>query len=121
MRGFYDDCRIDGKPILIPDADVGVSKSDLDAEGSGRDESGYMHRIVLRERVRKWQFSYAVLCEDDYDYTERLFLGKPEFLFEYRIGTQKIKTNAYCSGISAIIHNSAKGLYKNVSFTIIEC
>lgn len=121
MRNYYDECRIDGKPILIPDADASFSKFDLDAEGSGRDELGYMHRIVLREKVGKWQFQYKTLTDEEYDYIERLFGGKPEFVFDYRFGTKSIHTKAYCSAISSTLHNGRLGIYKNVSFSIIEC
>ena len=48
MRPFTNLFLINGKPMLAPDADVGVSYTDLDANDSGRDESGYMHRIVMR-------------------------------------------------------------------------
>jgi hypothetical protein len=117
----YSGWKIDGFELPAPDSDASISKNDLDAEGSGRDEQGYMHRIVLRHKVKKWGFKYAVLKESDYNYIEELFDGKSDFSFSYfKDGEEKMTTKAYCSGISALIHNISNGIYKGVSFNIIE-
>lgn len=121
MRSFYEFFKIDGKPILAPDQDVGISKQDLDAEGSGRDELGYMHRIVARERVAKWQLDYAILTEQEYEYMNKLFEGKSDFEVEIKSALKRSKTRAYCSGVKASIHNGLRGIYKGVSFSVIEC
>ena len=121
MREFYEYFKIDKKPILAPDQDMGFSKQDLDADGSGRDELGYMHRIVLRERVGNWQLQYSTLKENEYDYMNSLFDGKHEFGLEIGIGSKKIKTRGYCSSVKAKLHNAITGTYKNVSFNIVEC
>lgn len=121
MRNFYNFFKIDKKPILAPDQDLGFSKQDLDAEGSGRDELGYMHRIVLREKVGKWNLNYSTLNENEYDYMNGLIEGKSEFNLEIRRGSKKIQTKGYCSSVKASLHNGIKGIYKGVSFTIIEC
>lgn len=121
MREFYEYFKIDKKPILAPDQDMGFSKQDLDADGSGRDELGYMHRIMLRERVGTWNLSYSTLSEYEYEYMNGLFEGKPEFDLYVRIGSKEIKTRGYCSSVKASLHNAIKGIYKRVSFSIIEC
>lgn len=121
MRAFFEEIKIDKKPILAPDQDMKISKQDLDGEGSGRDELGFMHRIVLRERVGKYQLQYSVLSEHEYDYMNSLFEGKPEFDLEIRIGTKKIKTRGYCSSVKANLRNAKKGVYKDVLFNIVEC
>ncbi len=121
MRSFYHYFKIDKKPILAPDQDLVISEQDLDAEGSGRDELGYMHRILLRERVGRWSLNYSTLSEKEYDYMNGLFEGKPEFDLEIRRGSQKIQTKGYCSSLKASLHDGVKGIYKKVSFTIIEC
>ena len=38
---------LDGKPVVAPDGDMEMSFEDLDSAQSGRDESGYMHRMVV--------------------------------------------------------------------------
>ena len=40
---------------------VTVKQADLDAPETGRDESGYLHRVVLRHGLRTWEFSYRDL------------------------------------------------------------
>lgn len=120
MRQFCDYFIIDDKPILAPDQDLGISKQDLDAEGSGRDELGYMHRIVSRERVGTWNLTYSTLNEWEFEYMNKLFEGKPEFNLIIRIGSKEIKTRGYCSSVKASLHNAIKGIYKGVSFSIIE-
>lgn len=121
MRNFYDYFLIDQKPILVPDQDLSISLQDLDAEGSGRDELGYMHRIVLRERVGTWTLTYSTLSEWEYEYMNKLFDGKAEFDLTIRIGSKDIRTRGYCASSKASLRNAVKGIYKNVSFSIIEC
>ena len=65
MRATTQLFQINGKPILAPDAEVVVSYSDLDASDAGRDESGFMHRIVVRHKVGSWKFSYSHLTEEE--------------------------------------------------------
>ena len=60
-RTLVDCYQIDGKPMLAPDHDPEFSFSDLDSSDSGRDESGYMHRVRVREGVGTWGFEYAHL------------------------------------------------------------
>lgn len=122
MRLFDYDFQIDGKPILMPDEDVDISKADLDSEDSGRDESGVMHRQVVREKVLTMNLAYGVLTREEYLYMESLFAGKPEFTVEYldRDGLPA-RTTAYCSKLSVVLHNARTGLYKNLKFSIIEC
>ena len=121
MRNKYYEYQVDGKPILVPD-NVEIGENDIDAEDSGRDESGIMHRQVLRERVKTWGFSFAVLSRMDYRYLNHLFAGKADFEFKYRgLDGQPVKTRAYCSKLSVTQYNAKLGIYKNLKFNIIEC
>lgn len=121
IRSYDAVYKIDGTPLLTPDEDVEVSLSDLDASDSGRDESGIMHRIVVREKVKTFGFAYAVLDSVDYVYLLNLFAGKQTFTLSYpENGTVKTCT-AYCSKVSGALHNQKTGLYKNLKFNIIEC
>lgn len=122
MRKYYFDLLIDGQPVLVPDAELSISYEDLDSEESGRDESGFMHRIVLREGVKKMPVSYANLSRDEYRYMESLFKGKPEFRVDCRDENgSPLSFVAYRSKHSVSIFNAKTGSYKNYSFTIIEC
>lgn len=122
MRAFYYDFQIDKKPILMPDEDVQMELSDLDSSESGRDESGIMHRIVLRRKVKTWALPYAVLTREEYRYMESLFEGKDEFTVDYLDKDGKpAQCVAYRSKHSLTIHNARLGIYKNYKFNIIEC
>lgn len=121
MRKFCYTFEIDGKPILAPDNDMAISKSDLDSEDTGRDESGVMHRDVLRERVRQWELKYLSLDYDEFEYMNELFEGKNEFDFEIKMPSKIIKTRAYCSAVSANLSDVVKWKYRNISFKIVEC
>ena len=65
MRKTTDLFLINGMPMLLPDADVGMSYEDLDSAESGRDESGVMHRIPVRYKVGAWSFTYHHLTEEE--------------------------------------------------------
>lgn len=122
MRNYDYDYQIDKNPMLVPDAGVEINFSDLDGEDSGRDEAGFMHRTVLRERVRTWSFSYAVLTAEEYRYLDSLFRGRSTFTFAFRgLDGHPEECQAYCSKGSITLYNRRQGLYKNMKFNIIEC
>lgn len=122
MRAYDYNLLIDNKPILVPDADVTWEYNDLDSDETGRDESGYMHRIVLRHSVRKCVLTYDLLTREEYLYMRSLFQGKSTFSVEYKSHDGKIETfEAYQSSHSITIHNARTGCYKNYKPSIIEC
>ena len=122
MRNYYYDLQIDGKPILVPDCDIAIEYTDLDDADSGRDESGVMHRIVLREGVKSLQLNYAVLTAEEYRYMESLFRSKPEFCVETKnLSSESDTFTAYRSKHGIVVHNAAAGMYKNYKFSLIEC
>lgn len=123
VRGFCYDFLIDDKPLLYPDQNVEISENDLDASDTGRDQDGILHRIVVREGVRTWGFTYSVLDYEDYNYIRSLFKGKPTFIFSFlNTDTRKIeKVTAYCSKKSITLRNARTHAYKNLKFNIIEC
>ena len=122
MRKFYFDLLIDGRPVLVPDADLSISYEDLDSEESGRDESGVMHRIVLREGVKKMALTYANLNREEYRYMESLFRGKQEFRVDCRDEDgNPLSFVAYRSKHNISVFNAKAGIYNNYNFSIIEC
>ena len=124
MRKTTDLFLIDGQPILTPDENVEISMEDIDASDSGRDESGVMHRFVVRQDVGKWNFSYAYLTQQEYAYMESLFAGKSVFRFAYpdcaQGGQTKVIT-AYRSKHGILWHSAATGQFRNYQFSIIGC
>lgn len=122
MRKFYDDFLIDDKPILVPDAGVELKLTDLDAQDSGRDESGVMHRIVLRKGVRTWEFAYSALTVEEYRYMLSLFENKAQFKVRFRnVFGKEACAYAYNSNHSILLYDLRRGICKNLKFTIIEC
>ena len=121
IRAYDTNYKVDGSALLAPDEGVEISLSDLDSSDSGRDESGIMHRFVVREKVRTFGFSYAVLDSEDYSYLMGLFSGKVTFPFSFPENGITKTCTAYCSKASVVLHSSRTGLYKNLKFNIIEC
>lgn len=115
---------INGKPMLVPDAEVGASYEDLDSADSGRDESGVMHRIPVRYKVGSWSFSYAQLTEEEKQYMEGLFADEAAFTFTHpgRVDSAgAVSCKAYRSKYGISWKNAKTGLWSNYSFNIIEC
>lgn len=124
MRSFVNMFRINGKPMFAPDADISVSYSDLDGDDSGRDEAGYMHRIVVRYKVGTWSFEYGSITDEERRYMEELFPDAPTFEFTHpdRLRSDKtVTTTAYRSNYSIVWHNARSGQWRNYKFNIIEC
>ena len=112
---------IDGTPMLMPDAGVRIGYTDLEGE-SGRDESGFLHRHVIRSGMKKWDFSYALLTAEEYAYVRSLLRGKSTFAFTFTNESGEVETiTAYCSETSAAYWSHRRGLYKEMQFSIIEC
>lgn len=115
---------IDGLAVLAPDENVEISVEDIDASDSGRDESGMMHRFVVRQGVGKWTFSYACLTAEEYAYMEGLFAGKATFQFtypDYTAGGQARTLAAYRSKHGIAFQSATTGRFRNYSFSIIGC
>ena len=90
--------QIDGKSLYAPDCDIEPSYSDLDSSDSGRDEAGYMHREVVREKVATW-FTHPKAGSS----------------------TETETTTCYCSKYGIAWHNAKTKQWKNLKFNIIEC
>lgn len=124
MRETTELFLINGKPLLVPDSEVGVSYEDLDSADSGRDESGVMHRIPVRYKVASWSFSYEHLTEAEKQYMESIFPDAADFSFTHPSRTDAsvaVTTRAYRSKYSISWKNARTGLWSNYSFKIIEC
>lgn len=116
--------KINGKPMFAPDADIDFSYEDLDDADSGRDESGYMHRIVIRYKVMTGSFVFSHISEADMKYMESLFPDEPDFEFTHpsRVDPSvPVTTRCYRSKYGISWHNARTGLWRNYKFNIIEC
>lgn len=124
MRSKTDLFKINGVPMLAPDDDFGVSYEDLDSSDSGRDESGVMHRSVVRYKVGSWKFSYSYLTEEEKQYMENLFGDAATFQFTHpsRLDAAKPETHkCYRSKYGISWKNAVTGLWSGYSFNIIQC
>ncbi len=116
--------KINGKALIAPDAGVEMTFTDLDDAQSGRDESGYMHRIVARHKVGVWNFAYSHLTESEYAYLLSILPRTGSFTFTYPMpgsSSRSMDTDAYLSNYGIVWHNARTGDYRNLKFSIIEC
>ena len=115
---------LDGKPVVAPDEGLEMSFEDLDSAQSGRDESGYMHRKMVRRKVGVWSFSYSHLTGAQYRYMLSVLPQGGTFSFTYpdpeNPGSQKT-TTAYVSAYSVVWHSARTDTYRNLQFSVIEC
>lgn len=116
--------KIDGKPMVAPDADVQMSFEDLDGAQSGRDEAGFMHRILVRRKVGVWEFSYSHLTGQEYAYMMSILPQGGSFRFTHpsRADSSLAEdTQAYISQYGIVWHSAKTDSYRNLTFRVIEC
>jgi len=114
--------RIDRQPMLVPDGDMTLHLEDVEEADSGRDESGVLHRFVLRQGVQSWAFSYARLTREEYAYMESLFAGKSTFRFTYPAADGTLReAEAYRSKHSILWNSAANGQFRDYQFRIVLC
>ena len=124
MRATTNLFKIDGNPMLPPDEDVSLSFEDLDTSESGRDELGFMHRIVARYKVGTWSFEFSHITQEEYNYMLSIIPQAPSFTFTHPKQTdcdQTEDTTAYCSKYGIVWHSARTKDYRNFKFNIIEC
>ena len=122
MRSLYYDLQIDGQPVPVPDADLSVEVLDREAEDSGYDESGVLHRFLVRRQVRSITLLYDVINREEYRYLCALVGGKDTFLVQYRDADgQPSELIGYCTGLQTALHNAKQGIYKGLKLVIREC
>lgn len=123
-RVTFDRLKINGKPMFAPDADIDFSYEDLDDSDSGRDESGVMHRVVVRYKVMSGSFVFSHLSYEDYKYMESLFPDEPDFKFtcpDRKDFSKDVTLTCYRSKFGISWRNAVTGDMRNYKFNIIEC
>lgn len=116
--------KINGKPMFAPDSNVDFSYEDLDDSDSGRDESGYMHRIVVRYKVMTGSFVFSYISDEDMQYMESLFPDEPDFDFTRpsRLDPNTpVTTRCYRTKYGISWRNAKTGDWRNYKFNIVEC
>jgi len=122
MRKTLEFFKINGLPMLTPDEEVEVSYEDIDSADAGRDQAGFMHRVPVRTKVASWNFVYETLTEEEKNYMEELFADAATFQFTHpgRNGGT-VQSQCYRSKYSVTWKNARLGLWRNYSFTVIQC
>ena len=116
--------QIDGKPMVAPDGDVHMSFEDIDSAQSGRDQAGYMHRIMVRRKVGVWEFTYSHLTRQEYAYMMALLPKGGSFRFTHpSVEDSRVpaKTQAYISKYGIAWHSARTDTYRDLKFSVIEC
>lgn len=124
MNTLSDKYQINGKPMLAPDADVEMSFEDLEASDSGRDEAGFLHRIVVRHKMGSWSFVYSRLTQEEYAYMLSILPQEGSFTFTHpKLSdcTQSESTIAYLSQYGIVWHSARTKDYRDLKFSINEC
>ena len=109
--------QIGGNKMVAPDERVEMSFSDLDSADSGRDESGVMHRFVVRRKVGSWNFHYSRLTAEEYAYMQSILPEAGYFLFTHPGGS----CHAYLSNFSVVWEGLPTDGYRDLKFSIIQC
>lgn len=124
MRVASDLYQINGKPMLAPDAGVEMSFQDLESRDSGRDESGFLHRIVMHNKAGVWGFTYSHLSREEYSYMLSILPEEGHFIFTHPVlsdNTKSETTTAYLAGYNITWQSARTGEYRDLKFSIIEC
>lgn len=120
-RKLIYDFLIDGKPMLAPDADVTYDDYDLLSDGSGRDESGVYHTIILQKGLKTWGFTYSFLTEEEYRYVKSQIKGKQYISFSFYDEDGHQQTiSAYIKQTSVVYWSTRRRLYKDLKFEVIQ-
>lgn len=123
-RVTFDQLLVNGVPFIPPDADIEFSYEDIDDSDSGRDESGVMHRIVIRYKVMTGSFVFSRLTKEDYVYMESIFPDEEDFEFTRpsRKNPDELETTTcYRSKYGIAWNNARTGEHRNYKFNIVEC
>ena len=125
MRVLTDFFKINGSALYAPDNDMQMQYTDLDSSESGRDDKGYMHRVVLRSKVGTWSFEYTQLTDAEYTYLCNLLdSAGATFSFTHPprgAGSGAETTTCYCSNYGICWRDARQGIWRNFKFNIIEC
>ncbi len=115
---------INDKAMLTPDAGVQTEFADIMSYKSGRDEEGFMHRIVKRYKLGTWHFNYSALTQEEYSYMQSLLNAGETFRFTYPDPNdpgQMKTTEAYIEKYGISWFSAKRGLYRNLKFDVVEC
>lgn len=104
--------------ISLPVGGVAAVRAEpLEGGGTGRDESGYLHRQVLRQRLRRWEFSYRDLSAA----ALRALLAQLNFQESCILDGPEGRVLCCLSQLTHRRRDSLTGHQYEVSFVLEEC
>ena len=115
---------IENTPVVVPNAGVQLRVSDIEAEESGRDESGYLHRVVLRAGLGTWVLRYRDMSQEEYAYMMALLPGAGSFLFTHPDKADPARSNvSRCciTDVQAGSHDALSGKSRELKITVTQC
>ena len=121
MRELTDLFQINGSPIPVPDSRVVLRFADLEAPDSGLDESGTLHRFLLRSRVPGWELRYTLLRDDEMAYLMQLLSQGPDFRFTHPSLDGTVTTVCYCPELELGWEDAAAGLWRDTVLRVKAC
>ena len=114
--------QINGNPIPAPDENVQI-RYEGRGDKSLTDESGFLHRQVLRRGITAWKLCYSSLSGAERDYLMGL-LTDDSFRFTHpdRLDPQKADESVcYLESCSECLQSALSGSYRDVQLTICQC
>lgn len=115
--------QIDGAPIVAPNAGVKLGLTDIEAPETGRDESGFLHRTVLRTGIATWQLCYERLTRQAYEYMQSILPRTGSFAFTHPACQSAGSTLSRCclAGAESVCKTTAAGICWDLKITVKQC
>lgn len=122
MRPTTDIFTVNGHPLPAPDADVTVSRTDVEVHPPVWDQDGVLHRSVIRT-VTDWTFCYTNLTEEERQLLEGLFPtdgGVFDFVHPDPGDLKTLTCSSCCREDYRLTLRDVRGLWSSCSFRIRE-
>lgn len=107
---------MDGRALPPANGGVKCRRADLESGESGRDEGGFLHRVVLRTGVLSWVFSYRDLTPTACRQLLEVLPQKDCFLLQGEDARR-----CYLEEISTHRRDTLQGTVYDVTLTVREC
>ena len=120
---YTDSWFVDSFEIPAP-TDISFGHEGIQSKESGRAEDGYMYKVWVRDDVSYVDITYEALTGNEKDAIWFAMRGR-DFMFTYYDNGTCTIGSAYCNkftydGYSRHICEDDGGLYRNISFRVVE-
>lgn len=111
--------KVDGAAIYEPLSDMPVDLGAIADPNTGLTDDGIMQVEFIRRNRRKFNLTYGNMTAAEIRYMVNLIGGK-KYDYEYMEFGRLVKIKAYTSDVKYSVVDEAQGIYKGLSFSIIE-